>query len=58
MSDLYFNKESDYSVENTSGNEGFHSAILQLFQFQPKQKKTCDDEKETTEAVVHRYSSK
>ena len=31
MSDLYFNKESDYSEQNTSGNEGFHSTILQPF---------------------------
>ena len=59
MSDLYFNKESDYSEENTTMVEwkrqkGFHSTILQLFQFEPEQKKTCGNEsheKETTEAV-------
>ena len=52
MSDLYFNKESDYSEENTSDNEDFHSTILQLFQFEPEQKKMFRNEshkKETTE---------
>ena len=37
---LYFNKESDYSVENTGGNEVFCSTILQPFQFEPE-KKVC-----------------
>ena len=61
MSDLYFNEESDYSEENTSENEDFRFSILQPFQFEPEQKKTCDNEshkKGTTEAVVRRYSSK
>ena len=61
ISDLYFNEESDYSEESTSSNEVFHSTILQKFYFEPEQKKTCDNEshdKETTEAVVRRYSSK
>ena len=61
MFDLYFNEESDYSEENTSGNEDFCSTILQPFQFEPEKKKTCGNEgheKETTEAVVRRYSSK
>ena len=31
MSDLYFNKESDYSDENTSDSEDFHCTILQQF---------------------------
>ena len=31
MSDLYFNKESDYSEENTSVSEDFHCTILQQF---------------------------
>ena len=35
MSHLYSNEETDYSVENTSGNEHFRSAILQPFQFEP-----------------------
>ena len=39
MSHLYFNKESDYSVENTSDNEGFGPSILQPFQFTPEQEK-------------------
>ena len=39
MYDLYFSEESDYSEENTSDNEGFHSTILQPFQFEPGQKK-------------------
>ena len=36
MSHSYFNEETDYSVENTSGNEDFRSAILQLIQFEPE----------------------
>ena len=44
MSDLYFNKESDNSEENTTENEDFHSTILQPFQFEPEQKKTCGNE--------------
>ena len=55
MSYLYFNKESDYSEENTTDiKEDFRSTILQLFQFEPEQKKACGNEsheKETTEAV-------
>ena len=39
MSHLHFNKESDYSVENTSDNEGFGPSILQPFQFTPEQEK-------------------
>ena len=38
MSDLYFNKESDYSEKNTNDNEVFRSTILQPFQFEPEQK--------------------
>ena len=44
MSDLYFNEEMDYSEENTSDNEDFHSTILQPFQFEPEQKKMCGNE--------------
>ena len=55
MSYLYFNKESDYSEKNTTDiKEDFRSTILQLFQFEPEQKKACGNEsheKETTEAV-------
>ena len=60
MSDLYFNEGSDYSEENTSDNEDFRFIILQPFQFEPEQKKTCGNEsheKKTTEAVVRRHSS-
>ena len=39
MSDFYFNEESDYSEEDTNGNEGFCSTIFQPFQFVPEQKK-------------------
>ena len=41
ISDLYLSKESDYSEENTSDNENFHSTIHQPFQFEPEQKITC-----------------
>ena len=61
MPALYSNEESDYSEENTCDNEEFHSSILQPFQFELEQKKTSGNEsheKETTEAVVRRYSSK
>ena len=61
MSDLYFNEVSDYSEENTSKNEDFGSTILQPFQFESEQKKTCSNEsheKEATDEVVPRYSSK
>ena len=54
-------QESDYSEKTTSCNEDFRYTILQPFQFEPQQKKTCgyeSHEKETTKAVVHRYSSK
>ena len=54
-------KKMVISEENTSNNKGFHSIILQPFWFEPEQKKACDNEsheKETTEAVIHRYSSK
>ena len=36
---IYFNEESDYSEENTSGNEDFCSTILQSSQFDPEQTK-------------------
>ena len=52
ISDLYFNEESDHSEENTSDNEDFCSSILQPFQFDFVQKKTCGNEsheRETTE---------
>ena len=39
MSHLYFNEESDYSEQNTSGNEYFCSTTLQPLQFEPEQKK-------------------
>ena len=49
-------EESDYSEENTSDNENFRFTILQPFQFESEQKKTCgnkNDEKETK----HTYTS-
>ena len=57
MSDLYFNEKGHYSKENTSGNEDFHSPILQTFQFGPEQCDNENHEKETT-AVARRNSSK
>ena len=42
--DLYFNEESDYSEENTSDTEDFRSTILQPYQFESEQKKTCGNE--------------
>ena len=57
---IHFNEEGNYSEEITSNNEDFRSTILQSFQFEPEQKKTCSNEsheKETTKAVVRRYSS-
>ena len=44
MSDLYFKEESYYYKENTIDNEAFTSNILQLFQFEPEQKKTHGNE--------------
>ena len=49
MSDLYFNEESDFSEENTFENEIFHSTILQPFQFEPEQRKTCGNERHEKE---------
>ena len=37
----FFHEESDYSEQNTNDNEHFCSIILQSFQFEPEQKKTC-----------------
>ena len=59
MSDLCFNGKSHYSEENTRDNEEFHSTILQPFQFEPEQKKTCNNEspeKETTK-TKHTHAS-
>ena len=42
LSDLYYNEQRDYSVENTSDNEEFHSNILQPFQFEPELKYVTD----------------
>ena len=47
MSDLYFNKENDYSEENTNKNEDLRTTILQLFQFEPEQDGNESHEKET-----------
>ena len=40
-----FSEASDYSEENTTDNEDFHSTALQPFQFEPEQKKTCSNER-------------
>ena len=57
MSDLYFKKESYYYKENTIDNEAFTSNILQLFQFEPEQKKTYGNEshekKITLQLLIH-----
>ena len=42
LSDLYYNEQRDYSVENTSDNEEFHSNIFQPFQFEPELKYVTD----------------
>ena len=50
-----FNKESDYSEENTSGNEDFRSTIFQPFQFESepkKKKKTCGNESHENETKL------
>ena len=49
MSDLYFNEESDFSEESTFENEIFRSTILQPFQFEPEQRKTCGNERHEKE---------
>ena len=51
-----FHEESDYSEENTSKNEDFRSTILQPFQFEPKEKKTCGNESHEKE-TKHIYVS-
>ena len=61
MSYLCVNRESDYSEENTGDKEDLRSTILEPFQFEPEQNKTYGNEsheKETTEAVGRKYSSK
>ena len=48
MSDSYFKEESDYSEENASDSEDFHSIFLQAFQFETeKEKSNGNHEKET-----------
>ena len=51
-----FNEDSDYSEENTSGNEDFCSAILESFQFELELKKMCGNESNKKEAK-HIYAS-
>ena len=50
--------QKNHSEENASASEDFYSTILQPFQFEPERKKTVDNEKETTQAVVSRNSLK
>ena len=49
MPDLHFNEESDYSEKSTSENGDLRSTILQPFQFDPEQKKTCGNESHAKE---------
>ena len=50
----HFNEESDYSEENTCDNKVFCSTILQPFQFEPEQKKTCGNESHERETkLIH-----
>ena len=62
MSDFYFNKENDYSEENTSDDEDFGSPILHIFQSDPGQKKRVVmrtmRKKIVKQSVIRRYSSK
>ena len=51
MPDLYFNEESDYSEVNTCDNKVFCYPILQPFQFNPEQKKTCGNETHEKETI-------
>ena len=44
MQDLQFHEESYYPEEKTCDNEVFRSTILQPFQFETEQKKTCGNE--------------
>ena len=61
MSDFYFNKENDYSEENTSDDEDFGSPILHIFQSDPGQKKRVVmrtmRKKIVKQSVIRRYSS-
>ena len=50
--------QKNHSEENASASEDFYSTILQPFQFEPERKKTVDNEKEATQAVVSRNSLK
>ena len=60
ISALYFKEQSNYSEEQASDNEYFRSTILELFQFEPEQKKTGDNEsheKVTTETKHYNASA-
>ena len=48
------NEKSDYSEENASDNEDFHSTILLPFQFEPEQKKIyCNESDEKKTKPIH-----
>ena len=51
-----FTEKSDYSEENTRGNEDFCPAIFQPFQFESQQRKTCGNENYEKE-TKHIYAS-
>ena len=55
MSDSYFNNESNYSEENASDSEDFHSNYLQPFQFEPEKKKSNGNHKKETK---HSHASR
>ena len=55
MSDSYFNNESDYSEENASDSEDFHSNYLQPFQFESEKKKSNGNHEKETK---HSHASK
>ena len=57
MLDLYFNEESDYSEANTCDNEVFLPTILQPFQFESEQKKTCGNASHEKESKYIHASS-
>ena len=57
---IFYGRKGLFWGGNASHNEDFRSTILQPFQFEPDQETTCvneSHEKETTAAVVRRYSS-
>ena len=62
MSDLYFNKESDYSEENTSGKKAFIPPFFNYCSLNLNRKKRvvmrATRKKLQKQLTVRRYSSK